>query len=300
MAYSVASKIAPDEICCVFVFYYPDQSVTHKLSELAAYGYRIVVVSNGADERIIKEVQLIERVNVIQNGSNVGLATALNQGIAVAFDRLEIRFVALFDQDSEPAVNLPAILANESLEHGLSDVCCIAPQLQDVKSGGAAYRQHNRQAHTDGVKSVPTSGSVISKEAFALVGPMNDALFIDGIDHEWCLRAAAKGLKIIVSKNVTMLHNMGDDAVDWFGDYKPLYSNPIRHYFIVRNAIYLGFYGDLPFRWRAVELLKTLRRIPAYLWASSDRSRSLRLICRGVANGIIGQLGPLTEASLKA
>lgn len=295
----INTKVAPREICCVFVFYFPERTVPQKLETLAKYGYKIVVVSNGADALTLSEARRIENVNVIQNDINVGLATALNQGIAAALENTEVRFVALFDQDSEPGADLPELLANEFHTCGRLDVGCLGPQLVDVKASGTAYRHHNESADTGCVTSIPTSGSVISKEAFQLVGPMMDALFIDGIDHEWCLRAAAKGLRIVVSQHVAMLHNMGDDAVNWFGSYKPLYSNPIRHYYIVRNAIYLGLHGDLPFRWRATELLKTFRRIPAYLWASKDKSRSLGLICRAIINGADGRLGPLNEAPKK-
>lgn len=291
--------IMPAEVCCVFVLYYPNKAITRKLEALAKYGYKIVVVINGVDEQILSEVRGVNNIHLIQNVINVGLATALNQGIALAFDDPKSKYVALFDQDSEPSLDLPQTLANEFSTCDFTNVACIGPQLSDVKSCGAVYRKHNQGAVVGDVTSIPTSGSVISREAYQLVGPMMDALFIDGIDHEWCLRASAKGFRTIVSNHVTMLHDMGDCAVDWFGDYKPLYSNPIRHYFIVRNAIYLGLHGDLPFRWRAAELLKTLRRIPAYLWASNDRMRSVRLIRRGIVNGVNGQLGPLNETLLK-
>jgi len=42
---------------------------------------------------------------------------------------------------------------------------------------------------------------------------MNEDLFIDWVDFEWCWRARKKGYKIIGNANVVITHQLGDAAV---------------------------------------------------------------------------------------
>lgn len=285
-----ASGVQPCQVCCIFVLFYPQRSVKKTLEGLASEGYPVVVVSNGVDGDLLISLRAAPGIELIENSENLGLAHALNQGINHAFNDPEVQFVVLFDQDSSPPVKLPLVLANEL---DIDSDACIGPRLVDVKAQDAGYRTHNTKAGAEAVASIPTSGTVISRRAFATVGPMLEELFIDGIDHEWSLRAAANGFRVRISDRVNMLHDMGDDGIVWFGDYKPLYKNPIRHFYIIRNSMYLGLHSRLPLRWRLQELLKTLRRIPVYLWASNDRVRSFKLIVQALIDGSRGKLGPL-------
>lgn len=284
------SGVQSRQVCCTFVLFHPQPSVKKTLEDLASEGYPVIVVSNGADGDLLISLRAAVGIELIENSENLGLAHGLNQGINRAFNDPEAQFVVLFDQDSSPPVKLPLVLANEL---DIDSDACIGPRLVDVKAQDAGYRTHNSKAGAEAVVSIPTSGTVISRRAFATVGPMLEELFIDGIDHEWCLRAAAKGFKVRISDQATMLHDMGDDSIVWFGDYKPLYKNPVRHFYIIRNSMYLGLHVCLPLRWRLLELLKTLRRIPVYLWASNDRMRSVKLIMQALIDGSRGKLGPL-------
>jgi rhamnosyltransferase len=246
------------------------------------------VVINGINQNSLESLQSKSYLHVINNPKNIGLASALNQGIEYAFDFLNTQFVILFDQDSEPSLELPTKLASEFIAYG-SSLACIGPMLTDVKIKGAQYLAQNKAS----VKTIPTSGTLISHESFIKVGPMMDALFIDGIDHEWCFRAAHMGLRIAVSNEIVMSHNMGDDGLNWLGQYKPVYRNPIRHFFIIRNSIYLIKLSYIPLSWRLVESLKIIRRIVMYLWASNDRFRSSHLIYKALIDGFCNRLGPL-------
>lgn len=284
-------ELNKSSIACVFVLYHPEPSSLNKLDRFAEFGYPVIVVINAIEHHTLENLQSNSHLHVINNPKNIGLASALNQGIKYAFDRLNSQFVVLFDQDSEPLSELPMELVSEFIAQG-SGLACIGPMLTDVKSQDAQYLAQNKAS----VQTIPTSGTVISQDAFSKVGPMMDALFIDSIDHEWCFRAANMGLKIVVSNKVLMLHNMGDEGLNWMGQYKPLYRNPIRHFYIIRNSIYLIKLPYIPLLWRLDESLKIIRRIVIYLWVSNDRSRSLRLIYKAVLDGFSGRLGPLNES----
>ena len=279
-------------ISCVVVLYHPADSVLTLVDTLVTGGCAVVVVVNGASVEILQKLQATSSVSVIDNQGNLGLAKALNQGIERAFMVNRSDYVALFDQDSMPDADLPHLLAGELMRAG-SQVACMGPQLIDRKNTGARYHT-NRVTALDEPCSIPTSGTVISRAAYGVVGPMMEALFIDGIDHEWCLRAWSKGYSVRVSANVAMLHDMGDASLNYFGRYKPVHRSPLRHYYVVRNTLYLMRLTYLPLGWRLGELLKTPRRMAAYVVFSSNRWRSLRLIAHAVRDGIAGRMGACT------
>lgn len=283
-------EINHSSIACIFVLYHPETSVLNKLDRFIEFGYSVIVVINAIDQHSLEKLQSKRDLHVINNPNNIGLASALNQGIKYAFDHLNTQFVILFDQDSEPHAELPTQLAREFMAHG-SGLACIGPMLTDIKTRDAQYLAQNKAS----VQTIPTSGTVISQEAFIKVGPMMDALFIDSIDHEWCFRAVQMGFKIAVSNKVLMPHNMGELGLNWMGQYKPLYRNPVRHFYIIRNSIYLIKLPYIPLSWRLNESRKIFRRIAIYLWASNDRYRSLRLIYKAVIDGFYSRLGPLIE-----
>jgi len=287
-------------IASVIVLYHPSEEVATLIASSALNVGSVIVVVNAAEEKLLEKIALVEKVTILRNSSNVGLAIALNMGISYAFEKVDADFVALFDQDSLPTAGLIEALVYEFESSGLLNLACIGPRLIDVKGDGIISRKKNPQIDISKVCSIPTSGSVISKTAFYDIGPMLDRLFIDGIDHEWCFRAYSKGYVVKVSDHQDMIHDMGDIGINYCGQYKPIHRSPIRHYYIIRNTLYLVRLTYVPIRWKLVELLKTVRRIMAYLVFSSDRLASARLICLGIFDGLCGRLGAFSNLHLNS
>lgn len=280
------------KIGCVVVFFNPAPEALENVNRLASYGYPVVVVVNQASKDAIESLLLKRGVYPIMNRTNLGLASALNQGIVLAFEELGVDYVTLFDQDSLPEEVLPFSLATELQEFRGNAVACIGPMLKDRKDFSAKYAQNELKFSGSIPLTIPTSGTLIPLNAWRDIGPMMDSLFIDGIDHEWCLRAKHKGYQIRLSRTVSMIHDMGDSSLKIFGRYKPIHKSPIRHYFIVRNTLFLASLDYLPIKWRVSELAKTIRRVIVYLVVSSDRVKSFKFICHAIVDGLRGRLGP--------
>lgn len=185
----------------------------------------------------------------------------------------------------ELSVELAKKMTNEK-------IASISPVLIDQKAPNAYCPTRHLFNRAD-PGSVPTSGTLIPKDAWLKIGPMLDDLFIDGIDHEWCFRACSLHFNVIVSTEHSMVHNMGDSGFSLFGVYKPIHRSPARHYFIVRNAIFLSSLSYIPLKWRILELFKTIRRFFAYILFSTNRPQSLRLMGRAIYDGVLKKLGPL-------
>lgn len=279
-------------VACITVFFNPNELSIEMVRRLAAAQYPVIVVVNQAEPSQIAPLGVLPNLHLIQNLSNLGLARALNQGLGFAFDELNVPYAIAFDQDSTPDPSLPDALADELSADHSGQAACIGPILVDRKSANVQYAYDQKPHNLRSPRTIPTSGTLFTRDAWRSVGPMLEPLFIDGIDHEWCFRAYGRGMRVAVSNRVTMLHDMGDTGLRVFGRFKPIHRSPIRHYFIIRNTLYLCSLAYVPTGWKLSELLKTIRRIAVYLLVSTDRTRSLRMMCRAIGDGLRGRLGP--------
>ena len=265
----------------VVVLYQPDTAVLDFWREFARQGEPLIAVLNSNEAADVCNVESAKFAKLIVNSENRGLAVALNQGLAAAKD-MGARYVMLLDQDSQPPIGMGHKLAAEleTLKRNRQPYAAIGPTLLDRKAGGELQSKSRPDKAIIDWPTIATSGTVIDMAAQGVIGNMRDDLFIDGIDHEWCHRARSKGFRIGASTSVTMPHDMGDDGIVIFGRYRPLHRSPVRHYYIVRNTLWLAQLSYISTKWRAKEVAKLVYRIPAYLLNSSDRGRTLKSLFR--------------------
>lgn len=263
----------------VVVLYHPDADDLANLSRLADWGVHVVAVINAIGEASRPSLP-VSGVQVIDNPRNLGLARALNQGTGAAIEAGS-RYVLLLDQDSRPTRDMfDALLAAAiGIEGEGRSLACVAPLLRDRKAVAGTGD------HAGGA-SFATSGTMLTRAGWERVGPMWEPLFIDGIDHEWCFRARARGLETVLVREAVMEHDMGDEGVNLLGRYRPVHRSPVRHYFIVRNTLWLAREPHIAARWRFGELVKLGYRIPSYILASSNRGRTIGSIAAAIADGI--------------
>jgi rhamnosyltransferase len=246
----------------------------------------VIAVINAIDADVLRSLETAFTGKIILNADNLGLAHALNQGLKTAFEDEAIGYALLLDQDSRPDSHVPAALRDAyraACDRGLKPAC-VGPRLEDVKQRNAnIYGGELGPDRLHAANTIATSGSVIGRAAYMAIGAMRHDLFIDGIDHEWCFRARSLGYQIFVAQDVVMSHDMGEIGVSLFGRYRPVYKSPFRHFYIVRNTLYLARLSYLPLSWRIVEVMKLGYRIPAYVFISDNKLASIGAILRAFA-----------------
>lgn len=292
---------APPRTGAVIVFYNPDAACIERANRLAL-ALHCVVIDNTAMVQTAGELGLSASIEYRPNGGNVGIATAINQGVE-SLVRSGFETAILFDQDSEPPAilltELPAVVAraNESGER----VALAGPAYDDPRLRGVApfvrfkYWTLERIVPEGDqpidVDFVISSGSCINLRYWSDIGPMEDALFIDFVDLEWCVRAKNKGYRVIGVPGVRMRHELGDEPVCIFGRAYPMHS-PLRHYYQFRNVIALMKRPSMPMAWKTTELIKLPVRMLIYCFFPSRRKEHLRMAWRGLCDGWCGRLGP--------
>src|ERR1700756_2986734 len=94
--------MTPQRVCAVIVTYRPDTTLLDQLSIVLAQVQGMVVVDNGSHKNELGAIRAASSAigfHLIENGENMGVAEALNQGVRWAKCR-GYRWVILFDQDS--------------------------------------------------------------------------------------------------------------------------------------------------------------------------------------------------------
>lgn len=275
-----ATRPVPVDVAVVVVLYNPSDDDLANLSRLTQWGVRVVAVVNAIDDTR-RGTMRTTGAQIIDNSRNLGLARALNQGITAAIDG-GASHVLLLDQDSRPTSDmLDALLkAATTMEAQGRPLACVAPVLHDLKATGGASAVNDNGPFA-------TSGTLLTRAGWERIGPMWEPLFIDGIDHEWCFRARGKGMETLLVRSAVMEHDLGDDGMNFLGRYRPIHRSPLRHYFIVRNTLWLARKSYIPLGWRASEVVKLAYRILTYLVVSSDRSKTAKNIVAALADGIM-------------
>ena len=235
-------------------------------------------------------------------GDNFGIATAHNKGIELAIKK-SATHVLLLDQDSALPNNMVDDLMTLYLE--LSNeghkVSALGPSFLDEKTNEVANIIRHQKLKVkrqlpDITKRIEiadyiiSSGSLIPIEVLNKAGVMNEQLFIDWVDIEWCIRARRFGYYCYVAPQVVMRHCIGDGFVN-IGRRKPNLHSDFRNYFIVRNSTYLSLYSKLPLNFRVIQLGKVPLYIVFYSYHSKRRLYSFGLLTKAVIDGIFKNMG---------
>jgi rhamnosyltransferase len=286
------------------VFYRPDGDCVRRANRFTEFATCVVVDNTEHIERA-DVLGLDGRVVYLPNGRNLGIATAINQGVE-ALIGMGCSNALIFDQDSEPTAHLLEALPHTleaEVEQGVR-VALVGPAYEDARLGGVApfvrfgYWKLQRVAPVGtrpiDVDFLISSGSCINLAAWNDVGPMEDELFIDFVDLEWCIRARAKGYAVLGAPALRLQHSLGGEPVVIFGRAYPSHS-PLRHYYLFRNAVALIRRGYIPWSWKSTELVKFPVRLLIYGLFMHPRAHHLRMAVLGIWDGLTGKMGALHE-----
>ncbi|KND55039.1 dTDP-rhamnosyl transferase RfbF [Candidatus Paraburkholderia kirkii] len=293
-----------DQIGIVVVFYHPENSSVRQARRFAEFGLCVVVDNTeGVSDPAV--LGLGTEVVYLPNGRNLGIATAINQGVTHLI-QAGCTQALLFDQDSEPSSELlhmlPRLLAQE-IANGRR-VALMGPAYEDARLGGAApfvrfgFPTLERIGPTGTdlieVDFLITSGSCLNLAAWRDIGPMDDGLFIDFVDLEWCARARRAGYEVLGTPLLRLRHSLGGEPVRILGRAYPSHS-PLRHYYLFRNATALIRRAYMPWTWKWTEVVKFPARLVIYGGWLRPRAEHLRMAMRGMWHGLIGKMGPYSN-----
>ncbi len=296
-------------VCAVVVAYQPDTAcITSLLKAIQPQVGGLVVINNGRPGTVVLP-EFAEHgtgcFSVLDMGRNMGVGAAQNRGIDWAKHH-GYSHVILFDQDSEPGRDMVEILlaAWAELTRSGLPVAAVGPKLVDrrdrwtapfVTIGAFCVKRadcdKNGYTQTDFLVS---SGMLAAISEYEKVGMLDEGLFIDNVDLDWCFRARQQGLSLYGVCEASMLHQIGDAKVcaSVFGRVYTIYQHqPLRQYYIMRNRILLYRRAYSPYAWVVQDIVRAVGKGLLTLVLFSQRRLNFQMMLSGFVDGLRGKTG---------
>ena len=288
----------PPAAYAIVVTYHPGPDVIANLTALQAQLPQVVIVDNGSSPEELAQLRAAVTalgLVLIENGENLGIATALNIGLRWGLEQgTGPEFVFLFDQDSRiPGGFFSTMLQAFGDSRWRDRLGILVPRYLDSRL--------NRPIHpnyvAEGLEAAMTSGSMLRLQTFARFGLFVDELFIDGVDYEFSLRLRKAGLVIAECPGAVLLHSPGEPRrLKLFGmlDYQTANYSPIRRYYQERNKIWISRRYFFAFPVFCLKLFKfSSKDFLKIVFGETDKLRKLRFFLRGVVHGLTERMGKL-------
>jgi len=296
-------------ICAVVVTFNPEvKMLKSMIQRVLAQVDHILVVDNGSD---LSPEGLLENlpessVTLLSLKTNLGLASAQNKGACWARDQ-SFTHLLLLDQDSLPEPDMVAELMNglTELQNAGKKIAAVGPVYTDPRTGTARHFVRfpgwsvEREQCASGRPLVPVdfliaSGTLMPLDIYEAVGGFKDELFIDNVDLEWSFRARGRGFALYGVCAARMQHSVGDTLLRvWLGRWWHVHRHsPLRQYYMARNRVYLYREPHSPKGWILQDGLHFLAKMFWFGVIFSPRVKNLRMILRGLSDGIHKRMGP--------
>ena len=290
-------------VFCIVVTYRPRADVLRAaLDSIRPQATQVIVVDNTEAGPAPPDVG---GARYLPLGDNLGIAAAQNRGIELALAE-GADYLWLSDDDTVfPTDFARSMLAAAATcrERGIP-VAALAPAFFDTHAGKVRpFIRHapfiegfTPVAGPNVVADAIASGTLLPADALRRVGLMREDFFLDWVDIEWCWRARRlHGLEVIGVGDVVIRHALGDGLVSFLGRRITVRS-AMRHYYIIRNALYLALHSPA-----TAPLLRLQLAWRALLWtalypviAPTGKAEHLRAAVRGLLDGVMGRLGRRT------
>ena len=268
------------KVAAVVVLYNPDNNVLSNINSYIDQVERLFAVDNSdkPNSVLVEKIKLNSKIEYISNNGNVGIAAALNIGVKKATEE-GFEYLLTMDQDSEAS---PLLVSNLLECFSVDSNVAIGAPLLYHPDSRSVIRDFNEPCEK--VFTVWTSGSLLNLNICEKAGGFKEELFIDYVDHEFCLRINKMGYKVYVCNKAKLKHNLGtiNEVNLFFRKVYPTNHSPLRLYYRTRNRFYVKkiFKKDFPefFKQDNKDFWKTFLKVILF---EADRIKKIRYTFKG-------------------
>ncbi len=281
-----------NNISAVIVIYNPADTVLRNVEMISGSVGRVFVVDNSDVQKneFINSVSSLPNVRYISLHGNAGVAAALNIGAKSAIEE-GFRYLLTMDQDSCPEQNMIDNMVQ--IIDSDSSFGILSPQYE---------LENGIPLHPDSsvieIETTMTSGNILNLAAFSACGPFCEKLFIDYVDHEYCLRLRRHGYSIKCVQNAILRHSWGALKKKSLLGFELFTSNyaSFRYYYLIRNSFYVIYryaweYPGFCFR----HFMLVMKMCVKAMVLEPGRLKRGNLILKGFGDFVFGNYGKLKQ-----
>lgn len=238
----IKNQICKDDICCIIITFNPNEELIKLLNIIDSQVSKIIIVDNFSERenfKIFENSIQFNKIQLIKNNSNYGIAKALNQGVLLA-KQLGYDWAITFDQDTIPFNDIVQNLIdtyNEIPNKKL--IGAIGVNSVDINNN--LYFNFKTNTNYSIKKYLITSGTLLSLNVFFEIGGFSENLFIDNVDIDYSLRINLIGKYSYITHKCGMLHKPGNSiSKNILGiELESSNHNAFRRYYMSRNNFIL-------------------------------------------------------------
>jgi rhamnosyltransferase len=271
--------------CCITLFF-PDKRALNNAKKIN--GLYKIIIDNTNDDDIDYEVRTDDNCRYIRLGTNHGVAFALNLAAHTAIES-GYDWLLTLDQDSELSHDMLVNIISYARTYHFEKIGMItAVQVRNETQTRLGKHADNE------VLIAMTSGSLLNLKAYQKCGSFEDKLFIDHVDHEYCLRLKRLGYKVNQCNNAILKHSIGAIInTNLFGyKYTITTHRPFRLYYFTRNGLYVAFKYIIDYPYFLIYFTSgLLKNIFKAIFIEDSKMERLKMICAGFSDFLKGRYG---------
>lgn len=280
------------KIIAIIVLYNDNtEEAASNIAMIARQVDKVCLVDNSAEA-------CSERFSAISNAvymplyANKGIAAAQNIALRYALEQ-QADYIFFADPDS--------MIPDQAVNTLYKTYCRLKERGYNLGGvGSTAYNRetgspyplnsnlisHISEEQVTEVTFLMNSVSLIPASLFTEVGLMDESLFIDGIDSEWCWRVAHRlGLRFFLDDNLHIMHQLGLGTCIIAGKERAI-TPPARFFYQFRNYLWLCRRSYVPRKWLIENGYKYMVKAIYYPLMVAPRWSYVKNICQGIMAGI--------------
>jgi len=219
-----------NKFAAVVILYNPDVEIINNIFSYKDY-FDVIYLMDNSTERLtpdILECLSDEKFIYFHDGNNNGISKAINLAATYA-TKDNFKWLLTMDQDSK-FENVNVLIAYLNNDPEKNRVGIYSP-FHDTKFRICPLEDVSE------VKSVMTSGNIVNLSIFNKVGGLDENLFIDRVDHDYCSTLIENNFIIKQINTCKLQHNLGAISKT-IGNKEITNHSPLRRYYITRNSLY--------------------------------------------------------------
>lgn len=236
-----------NSVAAVIITYNVENNFRNRINKLKGKVDEIIIVDNGSKPETISMLKELEKkITIIYLEKNKGIAYALNKGIKYSIEK-GYDWVLTLDHDSIVTDDMieNMLKCYENFDKDLKEkVAMLVPvhvEEKEYQNNSVISNEEKLSKPYIEVLTEITSGALTKADVYKNVGLYDEKLFIDLVDHDYCLSLNKKGFKVIQVNSAVLIHNLGESVKKNVLGLKMIPTNhsPLRRYYMSRNRHYI-------------------------------------------------------------